>query len=203
MNPKKMKDKIFSISLILIGITLIIGLSQYLLPPQQISPKETQQILLQPRQKETQQRSFTAFPPLPKRQRNLAYLVVGGDIMFSRNIGYRNKKQGYDRIFGSGNFNPISKFTKCKVDNCVLFFNLESLFHTKDNDIQMGGFTFRANPDNIEVLKQLRTPTEQQQSNEWGRNFPMTLSLTNNHTNNVGYEGILTTQDTLHAGGDF
>jgi hypothetical protein len=90
------------------------------------------------------------------------YLVAGGDIMFSRNIGYYNKKLGYDRIFGSGQFNPVSKFSHCISDTCLLFFNLESLFHPKDNDIQMGGFTFRANVDNIEVLKELRKPSPTQ-----------------------------------------
>ena len=38
------------------------------------------------------------------------YLVAGGDIMLSRNIGYLNKTQGYDRIFKEGNFHPISQF---------------------------------------------------------------------------------------------
>jgi hypothetical protein len=77
--------------------------------------------------------------------------------MLSRNIGYYNKKSGYDRIFGSGTFNPISQFPTCTTKNCLLFFNLESLFHPKDNDIQMGGFTFRANEKSIETLLQLQT----------------------------------------------
>jgi poly-gamma-glutamate capsule biosynthesis protein CapA/YwtB (metallophosphatase superfamily) len=129
------------------------------------------------------------------------YLVAGGDIMFSRNIGYYNKKRGYDRIFGSGQFNPVSKFSSCIAGNCLLFFNLESLFHPKDNDIQMGGFTFRANTANIEILKDLRKPSLEQ-ANELGQNLALLLSLANNHTVNVGYEGIIATQDTLHVGGD-
>jgi hypothetical protein len=90
------------------------------------------------------------------------YLVAGGDIMLSRNIGYYNKKNGYTRIFGSGTYNPISEFTNCHAGDCMLFFNLESLFHPRDNDIQMGGFTFRANVANIEVLKGLRKPSAYQ-----------------------------------------
>ena len=30
--------------------------------------------------------------------------------MLSRNIGYLNKTQGYDRIFKEENFHPISQF---------------------------------------------------------------------------------------------
>ncbi|MDR0651431.1 MAG: hypothetical protein LBG59_08845 [Candidatus Peribacteria bacterium] len=78
--------------------------------------------------------------------------------MLSRTIGYYNKKFGYDRIFGSGTYHPISQFPYCTSENCLLFFNLESLFHPRDNDIQLGGFTFRANTNNIEVLKQLCHP---------------------------------------------
>lgn len=73
--------------------------------------------------------------------------------------------------------------------NCLLFFNLESLFHPKDNDIQFGGFTFRANTDNLQVLQQLRKPDTIP--------FPLLLSLANNHTVNGGYEGITTTQQLL------
>jgi hypothetical protein len=97
--------------------------------------------------------AFSSVPLTHQSQLSFVYLVAGGDIMFSRNIGYYNKRQGYDRIFGSGNYNPISAFPSCTSKDCLLFFNLESLFHPRDNDIQMGGFTFRANTGNIEVLR--------------------------------------------------
>jgi hypothetical protein len=118
--------------------------------------------------------------------------------MLSRNIGSYNKKEGYDRIFGSGNFHPIAQFPECTSKNCVLFFNLESLFHPKDNDIPLGGFTFRANTNNIAVLQQLRKPPTQQVA-PYSQGIPLTLSLANNHTVNGGYEGIITTQDVLHG----
>jgi hypothetical protein len=117
--------------------------------------------------------------------------------MLSRNIGYYNKKQGYGRIFGSGNYNPISAFTDCNTENCLLFFNLESLFHPKDNDIQMGGFSFRANVANIEVLQQLRQPSPKQMMNGL-QGIPLLLSLANNHMVNVGYEGMKQTQEVLY-----
>jgi hypothetical protein len=50
----------------------------------------------------------------------------------------------------------------------------------------MGGFTFRANTGNIQVLSQLR------------QNRPLLLSLANNHTINGGYEGITTTKQLLN-----
>jgi len=90
-------------------------------------------------------------------------------------------------MFGSGKFNPISRFTNCISDHCLLFFNLESLFYPKDNDIPEGGYTFRANTNNIEVLRQLRQPSPGQE-NRYGRDFPLIVSLTNNHTINAGYE---------------
>jgi hypothetical protein len=76
---------------------------------------------------------------------------------------------------------------------------LESLFHPKDNDIPLGGFMFKANTGNIEVLRQLRHPTPQQVT-EYSSGIPLLLSLANNHTINGGYEGIFTTQDVLHGG---
>lgn len=117
--------------------------------------------------------------------------------MLSRGIGYLNKKEGYDRIFGGENYHPIAQFTDCTSENCQLFFNLESLFHPKDNDIPRGGFTFRANTGNIEVLRQLRYPFPQQIM-RYSQGIPLVLSLANNHTINGGYEGMVETRDILH-----
>jgi hypothetical protein len=184
-----MNNKLFSISLILIGFSLLAGISQYL--PSKIQEYQQEPPLLLPKQNPTpkqqalnQPLQLTAFPPLSQKKRNLAYLVLGGDIMFSRNIGHLNKQQGYDRIFGSGKFNPISKFTNCTHQNCLLLFNLESLFHPRDNDIPFGGFTFRANEKNIEVLQELRNPSPQQAA-PYSQGIPLVLSLANNHTINV------------------
>lgn len=112
------------------------------------------------------------------------YLVAGGDIMLSRNIGYLSKLQGYDRIF-SGNYHPLSGINNCLGDACLLFFNLESLFSEKDHDVPEGGFEFRANPANIETLLQLR------------QDHSLLLSLANNHTINAHYSGLLQTQALL------
>jgi len=143
-----------------------------------------------------------SFPPSPQRNKNQIYLVAGGDIMLSRNIGYLNKQQGYDRIFGPENFNPLSSFSNCTSENCMLFFNLESLFHPRDNDIPLGGFDFRAHQHNILVLDQLRqfalTEEVNPRSEKW---IPLMLSLANNHTLNGGYEGMELTQDLLHTRG--
>lgn len=113
------------------------------------------------------------------------YLVAGGDIMLSRNIGYLAKKEWYDRVFKSWNYNPVSSFPDCTWYDCLLFFNLESLFNEKDNDIPKWWFIFRANPQNIETLIQLR------------QDHPMILSLANNHTINTTYSWIIQTREIL------
>ena len=110
--------------------------------------------------------------------------------MLSRNIGYYNKLQGYDRIFGSGKYNPITAFPGCTSNACLLFFNLESPFHPVDRDIQNGGFTFRANTNNLEVLQGLRN-----------QHLPLLLSLANNHLLNGGYQGVVTTKQLLAENG--
>jgi hypothetical protein len=78
---------------------------------------------------------------------------------------------------------------------------LESLFHPQDNDIQMGGFTFRANPENVAVLQQLRSLSLSGENSEEQISLPLVLSLANNHTINGGYEGITTTQRYLDGNG--
>lgn len=130
----------------------------------------------------------------PSLQWQEVYLVAWWDIMLSRNIWYYNKREGYDRIFGSGKYNPITEFSGCNSDSCVLFFNLESPFHPKDNDIQMGGFTFRANTGNIEVLNALHIPKNKGQ-------IPMILSLANNHLVNGWAVWLETTQMVLDNAG--
>lgn len=113
-----------------------------------------------------------------------AYLVAGWDIMLSRNIGFLNKQNWYDRIF-SGQYHPITDFHNCNKKNCLLFFNLESLFNEKDNDQPKAGFDFRANTQNIETLLQLR------------QDKSLLLSLANNHTINTHYSGLILTKNIL------
>jgi hypothetical protein len=144
-----MKQKLISLSFLLLVLSVCIVVVDFFIE----MPEKPQEPLVSASFLRLVEH-YTGFPA--------AYLVAGGDIMLSRNIGYYNKKNGYERIFGSGTYNPVSVFTGCKAENCLLFFNLESLFHPKDNDIQMGGFTFRANSANIAVLKQLRKPAPYQ-----------------------------------------
>ena len=116
------------------------------------------------------------------------YLVAGGDIMLSRYIGYLGKRDGYDRIF-SGNYHPLSAFEKCEGSWCLLYFNLESLFNAKDNDIPKWGFNFRANTGNVKTLLQLR------------QDHHLLLSLANNHTVNTHYSGLVLTREVLDQQG--
>ena len=127
----------------------------------------------------------TIFQDFPWKSIHSAYLVAGGDVMISRYIGYLNKQKGYDRIFTGENFDPIQQYSWCKSQNCLLFFNLESLFSKNDNDIVYGGAHFKANTKSIEVLKQIR------------KDHTLLLSLANNHVANAGYEGFVTTKELL------
>jgi hypothetical protein len=113
------------------------------------------------------------------------YLVAWWDIMLSRNIWHFAKKEWYDRVFKQWNFHPIFPFHNCIKDDCILFFNLESLFNEKDNDIPRGWFNFRANTGNIQTLLQLR------------QDHILTLSLANNHTVNTTYSWVVTTRNLL------
>ena len=122
-----------------------------------------------------------------KPAKKSVYLVAWWDIMLSRNIWYFAKKEWYDRIFKTWNYNPVTSFENCSWDNCLLFFNLESLFNENDNDIQKWGFTFRSNPKNVETLLQLK------------QNHPMILSLANNHTINATYDWVVQTKEILDA----
>lgn len=91
--------------------------------------------------------------------------------MLSRGIGWWNKKEGYHRSFE--NYHPLEQFPCFGSGECLLYFNLESIFSTKDNDQPKGGFRFAANTGNIETLLELK------KSNQ------LLLSLANNHTNNA------------------
>ena len=122
------------------------------------------------------QLSFVSFP---------SYMIAWWDVMLSRNIWFYAKKQWYDRIFKEWNYNPLSEFSNCKSDNCLLFLNLESLFCEPDHDIQMWGFDFRSNPKNIETLLQYR------------QDKPLLLALPNNHFANWWYQWLTMTKDLL------
>jgi len=122
-----------------------------------------------------------------KPAKRSVYLVAWWDIMLSRNIWYLAKKEWYDRIFQEWNYNPVSSFENCSWEDCLLFFNLESLFNEKDNDIPKWWFIFKSNPKNVETLIQLK------------QDHPMILSLTNNHTINTTYDWVVQTKDILDS----
>lgn len=124
-----------------------------------------------------------------KPAKKSVYLVAGWDIMLSRNIWYFAKKEWYDRIFKIWNYNPVSSFENCSWDDCLLFFNLESLFNEKDNDIPRWWFVFKSNPKNVETLNQLK------------QDHPMVLSLANNHTINTTYDWVVQTKEILDSNG--
>lgn len=119
------------------------------------------------------------------RNPDLVYLVAWWDIMLSRNIWYLAKQEWYNRIFRPWNYNPILSFSWCIWENCVLFFNLESLFNENDCDFPKAWFTFRANTWNIQTLLQLK------------KNHTLSLSLANNHTVNSQYSWVILTRDLL------
>lgn len=143
---------------------------------QEIQKSEPENIILTWNSFNNIQLSFVSFP---------SYMVVWWDVMLSRNIGFYAKKQWYDRIFKEWNYNPLSEFSNCKSDNCLLFLNLESLFADPDHDIQMWGFDFRSNPKNIETLLQYR------------QDKPLLLALPNNHFANWWYQWLTMTKDLL------
>ena len=124
-----------------------------------------------------------------KPAKKSVYLVAGWDIMLSRNIWHFAKKEWYDRIFKTWNYNPVSSFENCSWDDCLLFFNLESLFNEKDNDIPRWWFIFKSNPKNVETLNQLK------------QDHPMVLSLANNHTINTTYDWVVQTKEILDSNG--
>ena len=122
-----------------------------------------------------------------KPAKRSVYLVAGWDIMLSRNIWYFAKKEWYNRIFKEWNYNPVTSFENCTWDDCILFFNLESLFNENDNDIPKWWFLFRSNPKNVETLLQLR------------QDHAIILSLANNHTINATYDWVVQTKEILDA----
>jgi gamma-polyglutamate biosynthesis protein CapA len=112
-------------------------------------------------------------------------VILGGDIMLSRSIGYTNKKEWYKRMFASGNYHPLVEIPAFASWKALLFFNLESPFSLKDNDILDSWLVFRANTWNIVALDLLR---------KWNT---MVLWLANNHVSNAGGLWIQTTRDIL------
>lgn len=119
-------------------------------------------------------------------KKNSVYIVAWWDIMLSRNIWYFAKNEWYDRVFKTWNYNPVSSFENCIWEDCLLIFNLESLFNEKDNDIQKWWFDFRANTWNIQTLLQLR------------QDHKLMLGLANNHTINTTYSWVITTKNILN-----
>lgn len=127
---------------------------------------------------------FNFFWP-QKPSENSISLIVWGDIMLSRGIWRWAKREGYDRTFANSGFNPLTQFPSYNSGQALVFFNLESPFSPTDNDKAQGGFLFRANSGNIQILKDIRA------------NNTLLLSLANNHTNNAGGLGIQFTKETL------
>ena len=125
------------------------------------------------------------WPPKHPNFEQKVQLIAGGDIMLSRGVGRRAKKEGYDRIFSGEHFNPLSQFPCYASWECLLYFNLESMFSARDNDQPKAGFTFRANTGNIQALLDLQKKNE------------LVLSLSNNHTNNAGGAGVELTRHRL------
>ena len=105
--------------------------------------------------------------------------------MLSRGIGRWAKQKGYDYIFTGQNYHPLKQFPCYASGNCLLYFNLESMFSAKDNDQPKGGFLFRANTGNIQTLLDLKGENQ------------LLLSLSNNHTNNAGAQGVQLTRQWL------
>lgn len=109
-------------------------------------------------------------------------IYAGGDIMLSRGIGYYNKANNRLTMFSAWAYNPINQF--CTGD-CLLIFNLESLFSRTPNDSPEPTFHFAANRNNIDVLHRMRLGQL------------LYLSLANNHTSNVGKSWIMYTRELL------
>ena len=112
-------------------------------------------------------------------------LVAGGDIMLSRGIWWRNKRYWYNRTFSWDNYNPLSQYDCYQSGDCLLVFNLESMFSKKDNDEPYWWFSFRSNTWNIQYLLELKKDNN------------LVLSLANNHTNNAWGNGIKLTREIL------
>lgn len=121
----------------------------------------------------------------PEKIESSVDFVVGWDIMLSRGIGRWAKQEGYDRTFREKNFNPLSQFSCYQDGECLLYFNLESMFSEKDNDQPKAGFLFRAHTGNIQTLLDLKEGNQ------------LLLSLANNHTNNAWGVGVDLTRSRL------
>ena len=112
-------------------------------------------------------------------------LIAWWDIMISRGIWWRAKKYGYWWIFSWDNYNPLTQYDCYQSWDCLLVFNLESMFSKNDNDDAYWWFMFRSNTWNLQYLLDLK------------RNNKLVLSLANNHTNNAWWEGVILTREIL------
>ena len=118
-------------------------------------------------------------------------LVAWGDIRLSRGIGWWAKKEGYGRTFSWDNYNPLTQYDCYQSWDCILFFNLESIFSKDDNDQPKWWFSFRSNTGNLQYLRDLKKEND------------LMLSLANNHTNNAGWAGMKLTHKVLDDEGIF
>lgn len=112
-------------------------------------------------------------------------LVAWWDIMLSRGIGRWARLEWYWRVFTWDNYNPLTQYDCYQSWDCILFFNLESMFSEDDNDQPKGWFSFRANTNNLQYLRDLRKEND------------LILSLANNHTSNAGWAGMRLTHQVL------
>lgn len=125
-------------------------------------------------------------PLLWSQQSQTTKLYAWWDIMLSRGIGYYNKRNNWTEMFSWSAYNPIRDW--CQYD-CLLVFNLESLFSKTPNDAPESTFHFAANTRNIDILHRMKM------------NNPLYLSIANNHTRNVGKSGVMFTRDFLDQEG--
>lgn len=121
-----------------------------------------------------------ALPSLTKRYETKFY--AWGDIMLSRGVGYYNRKNNWTTMFSWTAYNPIHEWCQ---DDCLLVFNLESLFSEIPNDAPDSTFHFAANIKNMEILQRMKA------------NNQLYLSLANNHASNVKKDGVMFTRLAL------
>ena len=126
---------------------------------------------------------------ISKRSKSKEYpsvsLVAWWDIMLSRGIGWWAKKEWYWRVFTGDNYNPLTQYHCYQSWDCILFFNLESMFSKNDNDQPKWWFSFRSNVKNLQYLFDLKRDNE------------LILSLANNHTSNAGWDWMRYTHEIL------
>lgn len=110
-------------------------------------------------------------------------IYAGGDVMLSRSVGAKLKKDGLGWI--TDGYHPFENARK----GSFVLLNLESPFSLPDKDEDKPTFLFGSNPANVEVLKWL------------GKDQMLIVSLANNHVLNAGYGGLTLTLRTLEDAG--